>query len=104
MPLYMNAADMLVVASHSEGSPNAIKEAMASNLPIITVDVGDAAELVGRTDGCYVVPRQVEAIAAKIVEICHRATRTRGRERITPLSTDNMARQILKVYDSALRR
>jgi glycosyltransferase involved in cell wall biosynthesis len=103
MPLYMNAADMLVLASHSEGSPNAIKEAMASNLPIITVDVGDAAELVGHTDGCYVVPREVEAIAAKIVEVCHRATRTRGRDRMVPLSTDNTAKEILKVYDAALR-
>ena len=52
IPLYMNAADVLVMASMSEGSPNAVKEAMATNLPIITVDVGDAAELIGATAGC----------------------------------------------------
>ena len=57
----MNAADALVLASHSEGSPNAIKEAMAVNLPVITVDVGDAVDVIGATEGCYVVPRDARS-------------------------------------------
>jgi len=47
LPLYMNAADVLLLASLAEGSPVAVKEAMATNLPVITVGVGDTAELIG---------------------------------------------------------
>ena len=104
MPLYMNAADVLVIASESEGSPNVVKEAMAVNLPVITVDVGDAAGVVGSTDGCYVVPREANAMAAKIVEVCRRAARTNGRSSMERLSMDKVAGQIVQVYDQVLGR
>ncbi len=103
MPLYMNAADVLVLASQSEGSPNAVKEAMATNLPVITVDVGDTAELVGQTEDCHLVSRDCGEMAAKIVDVCRRGMRTRGRERIARLSMENVARQILQVYSNVVR-
>jgi glycosyltransferase involved in cell wall biosynthesis len=102
--LYMNAADMMVMASMSEGSPNAVKEAMATNLPVISVDVGDTRELIGSTEGCYLVPRDVKAIAEKIVEVCHRGERTNGREQIQRLSMESVARQIVNVYAATLAR
>ena len=104
MPLYMNAADVLVLASQSEGSPNAVKEAMAANLPVITVDVGDAVDLIGPTEGCYLVPREAEAIAARIAEVCRRGSRTRGREWIARFSMEKIAKQIVEVYASVVRQ
>lgn len=98
MPLYMNAADMLVLASLAEGSPNAVKEAMAVNLPVITVATGDAAELIGATEGCYLVSRDARSIAEKILAVCRRDARTRGREWIARLSMESVARQIVQVY------
>jgi teichuronic acid biosynthesis glycosyltransferase TuaC len=98
MPLYMNAADLLVLASLFEGSPNAVKEAMAVNLPVVTVDVGDTADLIGPTEGCYLVPRDAEALAEKIVEVCRRGTRTRGREWIARLSMEKVAGELVEVY------
>jgi len=98
MPLYMNAADVLVLASVFEGSPNAVKEAMAVNLPVVAVDVGDVRELIGHTEGCYIVLREAEPMAEKIVEVCGRPERTRGREDIARLSIENVARQVVKVY------
>ncbi len=103
MPLYMNAADILVLASQSEGSPNTVKEAMASNLPVVTVNVGDTAELIGPAEGNYLVPREVDAIAAKIVKVCQRGTRARGREWIVRLSMESVAKRIIEVYASVVR-
>jgi glycosyltransferase involved in cell wall biosynthesis len=102
--IYMNAADVLVMASVFEGSPNAVKEAMATNLPVITVDVGDAAELIGPTDGCYLVQREATAMAQKIVEVCRRGGRTNGRDWIRKLSMEAVAEQIVEVYARVLQR
>lgn len=98
IPLYMNAADVLVMASMIEGSPMTVKEAMAVNLPVVGVDVGDVPELIGSTEGCYIVPREAGPIAEKIVEVCRHSVRTRGREHIARLSTENVAKEIVEVY------
>ena len=103
MPSYMNAADVLVLASQSEGSPNAVKEAMGTNLPVITVDVGDTAELIGQTEGCHLVSRDCGEIAAKIVEVCRRGMRTRGRDWIARYSMENIAGQVAHVYSTVIR-
>jgi glycosyltransferase involved in cell wall biosynthesis len=104
MPLYMNAADVLVLPSQSEGSPNTVKEAMATNLPVIAVDVGDTAELIGQTEGCHLVARDAGEIAAKIVEVCCKGMRTRGRDCMARYSMENIAKQIAHVYSTVIRR
>jgi glycosyltransferase involved in cell wall biosynthesis len=98
MPLYMNAADVLVLASIFEGSPNAVKEAMAVNLPVVAVDVGDVREVIGGTEGCFIVPRQVKPMAAKILDVCRRAERTRGREAMARLAIGKAAERVVEVY------
>ncbi len=104
IPIYMNAADVFVLASQSEGSPNAVKEALAVDLPVIAVDVGDTAELLASTEGNHLVPREPEAIALKIVEVCRRGGRARSRNHIARLSMENVARQIVAVYSDVLSR
>jgi len=103
MPLYMNAADVVVVASLLEGGPLVTKEAMATNLPVITANVGDAVDLIHESDGNYIVPREVDALAEKIVEVCRRGKRSSGRERLIPYSMQATAKRILEVYSRVTR-
>ena len=55
----MNAADALLLTSFIEGSPNIIKEAMACNLPIVSVRVGDVPQIIAKARNCYVVDYDV---------------------------------------------
>lgn len=42
VPLYINSSDFLLLTSDEEGSPNIIRECLALNKPVFSVDVGDA--------------------------------------------------------------
>jgi glycosyltransferase involved in cell wall biosynthesis len=118
MPLYMNACDVLILASEAEGSPMVIKEAMACNLPIVSVDVGDVAEIIpfsgtfrGTTPGgtspiggCFLAERNPASLAAFLGEALDFGRRTDGRAVILagrdglPLSLEAVAERIEAIY------
>ena len=104
IPLYMNAADVLVLVSEAEGSPMVIKEAMACNLPIVTGDLGDAREVIGDTAGCFFCDRTVEGTAAAIVQALRFGRRTNGRERMRAYALDVAAARVREVYERVLAR
>lgn len=104
IPLYMNACDALILTSDYEGSPMVIKEAMACGLPIVSTDVGDAADVIGDTDGCYICRQDVEDIAEKLAMALAFGRRTDGRRRVEHLSLDAVAERIHAVYEETLQR
>jgi glycosyltransferase involved in cell wall biosynthesis len=61
---YYGIADIFVLPSHSEGSPNVVLEAMAAGLPIVATSVGGVPEIIenGRT-GILVSSRNPAALA-----------------------------------------
>jgi len=102
IPLYMNAADVLVLASEYEGSPVVIKEALACNLPIVSVDVGDVAERIEGVEGCYLCQRTPQDIADKLELALARGGRTKGRDAVRHLALERVAERMLAVYQKAL--
>ncbi len=64
--LLMNAVDACLMTSHSEGSPQVIKEAMACNCPIVSVDVGDVRDVIQYTDQCHICGYDAREITGKL--------------------------------------
>ena len=102
IPYYMNAADILLLTSLWEGSPNVIKEAMACNCPVVSTDVGDVKEVIGKTDGCYICCYDPEDVAEKINKALDFGKRTDGREKIKHLDQKIIAQKIIGVYNKVL--
>lgn len=104
VPWHLNAADVLLLTSTWEGSPNVIKEAMACNCPVVASDAGDVAILTGGTGGCYIASHDAEDVAAKLRAALDFSGRTRGRERILELGLDSgrVAERIKSVYERVI--
>jgi len=103
MPLEMSACDVLVVTSLHEGSPMVVKEALACNLPVVSVDVGDVAERTRGVPGCRLVPPLPTAIAWALGEVLHAGTRGDGRRAVEAVSIGRVAEELVTIYRSALR-
>ena len=98
VPRYLNAADLLLLTSDWEGSPNAVKEAMACNLPVVATDVGDVRQILNGAHNCAVCEATPQALAEGIHNVLRNGARSDGRSRVAHLSADAVAVQILKVY------
>ena len=115
--LRMCACDLFALPSHSEGSPQALKEAMAVNCPCLATDIADVRELFGDEPGHWILrnPRKTrerwetdERSLDEMVELLKAALaiegRTKGRERILKLGLTNeqVAKRIIKIYEGIL--
>lgn len=98
---YMCAADVLLLTSSKEGSPNVIKEAMACNCPIVSTDVGDVKDNTTNLQGAFVsTDDSPQTLASCLKQALTFNTRTKGREHLIglELTTQDIARKIINQY------
>lgn len=109
VPAILGLSTLVVQASHQEGLPNAVLEAMAAGVPVVATDVGGTRELVvdGET-GTLVAARDPRRLASALIDLlgdaprrAHmgRAAQVRAR---THFSTDAMVTKYEDVYDRLL--
>jgi glycosyltransferase involved in cell wall biosynthesis len=99
----MNACDALLCTSMQEGSPNAVKEALACNLPVVSVPVGDVALRLDGVAGCELCSDdRVETIAAALGRVLQRGQRIDGRSAVKALDERLLTQQLVGVYRSIL--
>lgn len=97
MPTYMNAADLLLLTSRREGSPNSVKEALACNLPVVATPVGDVPERLDGVEPSAVADGDRELVDA-VVDTLRDGSRSNGREHAAEVSVDRMTDRLVDVY------
>ena len=97
---YYNASHVLIHTSFHEGSNNSIKEALSCNLPIVSVNVGDAGERLRNVNNCFVLDSYdpIE-FASKVEELLYLDERSNGHKFIKEISIENTAKKVAKVYE-----
>jgi teichuronic acid biosynthesis glycosyltransferase TuaC len=98
----MNAVDVVLLTSDSEGSPVTVKEALACMTPVVSVPVGDVPALLAGLPGCAIAPRDPELLADAV--LAARTVRDSAlRRRALEFSYERVATQILKIYECTRR-
>ncbi len=106
---YLQATDLFVLPSRSEGMPNALLEAMACSLPFVASRLGGVEEMVPIEQRPYLTPvDDAEALAEAIITLAHDAHIHRklgvaGRRQVEAnYSLDTIADRYVKLYHDLL--
>jgi glycosyltransferase involved in cell wall biosynthesis len=102
VPVWLNASDVLLLTSLHEGSPTVVKEALACNLPVVSVDVGDVRERVDGIEGCYLASPDPDHLAASLQRVLRQRRRVAGRCKMEELSLERVALRLKKLYENVL--
>lgn len=102
--LLMNAVDACLMTSFSEGSPQFIKEALACNCAVVSVDVGDVKAVIEGVEGCYIANRDAKQIAVCLEKALSAPKNNDGYERIRDLrlNANEVANKLLNVYQKII--
>jgi glycosyltransferase involved in cell wall biosynthesis len=94
---YFCAADVLLFTSHAEGSPNIVREALASGCPVVSVGVGDVSKWVNMSKGGYVSSYDPNELSQGIINTI--TNRVLPNNAISQLySVNNSAETLANVY------
>jgi glycosyltransferase involved in cell wall biosynthesis len=103
VPVWLNASDVALLTSSHEGSPNVVKEALACDLPVVSVDVGDVRDRVHDIDGCYIAAPEPRDLANKLSLVYSSTRRVAGRIKMGELSLHHIALELKKLYEIVVR-
>ena len=103
-------ADLLVMTSEHEGTPNVLLEAMASGLPVVATRVGGIPEIIDDYRGLLVDPEDEDGLVAAILKLIgdprlRLEFRRRGLEYVDHLhSLDALGSQLGTLYQEVLSK
>ncbi len=103
MPLYYNAANVMLQTSYCEASPTVVKEALACEVPVVSTDVGDTREIISGVPYCWVCSEDARELADRILEVnASRAVGAREHLARNGLGLNQVAQRVVRVYEQVL--
>lgn len=104
MPLWLNAANAVLVTSDYEGFGLAAVEALACEVPVLSTPVGIAPYALGGIDGCLCAPFDPADWAAVLDRHLEAPDpRVAGAARASSLSAERMAERAIEAYRDVSR-
>jgi glycosyltransferase involved in cell wall biosynthesis len=111
IPDLLNAMDIFVLPSHSEGVSLALLEAMAAGLPVIASAVGGLPEVIAAgVNGVLIPPRDPGALAAALArllaepDLARRLGDQARRDVEAHYSLDRLGREINEIYEELVKK
>lgn len=99
VPLYVNAAQAVVITSDREGFGLAVLEALACDVPVLSTDVGIAPLALAGIDGTLCAPFELERWRSAVRRHLEDANpRVSGRARASLFGRDRMAFRVFQAY------
>ncbi len=104
VPLWMNAADLFVLPSLSEGNPTVMFEALGVGLPFVGTAVGGVPEVITSEDyGLLCPPKDPDCLAEKIlIALDKEWDRKKIKKYAEQFTWGKIAKQVLKIYERVL--
>jgi glycosyltransferase involved in cell wall biosynthesis len=101
VPLYVNAANAVLITSEREGFGLAALEALACNVPVLATDVGIAPEALAVVEDTYCGPFDAAAWRSALAPyLGDPDPRVPGRASAARWSTDRMAERVVEAWRS----
>ena len=66
---HMSLSDVFIITSFIEGGPITLKEALACNLPVVSVPVGDVKEVLPDFPGCLLCEYDASSISTALMDV-----------------------------------
>ncbi|HBH81730.1 MAG TPA: hypothetical protein DDY39_18040 [Nitrospira sp.] len=98
VPIWLNASDVVLLTSLHEGSPNIIKEALACDVSVVSVDVGDVRERIDGIEGCHIALPDPDDLGIKLSLVAANKGRVAGHAKMQALSLEQTALRLGSFY------
>jgi glycosyltransferase involved in cell wall biosynthesis len=104
VPLYVNAANAVVIPSEREGFGLAALEALACDVPVLATPVGVHSQALDGLDGCLCAPFELGRWkTAAEPHLREQEPRVAGRDRAERFSADSAGRELAEAWRSLLQ-
>jgi teichuronic acid biosynthesis glycosyltransferase TuaC len=96
--LAFNAVDVTLMTSDREGSPVTVRESLACLTPVVSVEVGDVAQVLAGLPGCGTFPRQPSALGRGVLDALATERHPDLRRRAERTSRRQVAERVAALY------